>query len=68
MQHREWIALHWKEWHAGLVTKLKEEVVTLLTIKSNSPEWFFIIRFSFTSATVHRTHATLIIMKINDLE
>ena len=50
------------------MTKLKEEIITPLTVKSNYPKWFFIIRFSFASTSVHRTNATLIIMKINDLE
>ena len=51
-----------------LVIKIKEEVFNPLTVKSDTPKWFCTRRFSFTHATVHRTHATLIRMKIYDLE
>ena len=50
------------------MTKLKGDVVTPLTFKSDAPESLCMRRFSFTSATAHRTCATLIRMKINDSE
>ena len=58
VQCREVIALHSKEHCIGLLTKIKEEDVEPLTVKSNAPEWFCTRRFSFTFTTAieHTRH------------
>ena len=68
MQHRDGIALYSKEFYIWLLTKRKDEAIAKLTIKSNTPEWFCMRSFSFTSTTVHVACTTLIMMNINDLE
>ena len=68
MQCREGITYHPKECYAVLATKLKDDVINPLNFKNNTPEWFCMTRFSFTSATVHKSHDALIRMKINDLK
>ena len=40
MQCKEDITLHPKEYYICLINKLKDEVITPLIVKSNSPEWF----------------------------
>ena len=68
MQCREGITYHPKECYAVLATKIKDDVINPLNFKNNTPEWFCMTRFSFTSTTVCRPHATLIRMNIYDLE
>ena len=68
MQCREVIDLHSKECYADITTKLKEEEIMTLNVKSNTHEWVCIRRFSFISTTVHTMHVILIRMIINHLE
>ena len=48
---------------AGLLRRLTEQVITPLTIKSSTPEWFIMCMFSFTSYTSNRVLNT--ILKLN---
>ena len=64
----ECITLHSKECCIWLLTKLKEEDIATLTVKSNTTKYFCMRRFSFVWTKVNGTHATLIIIKFNDLE